>query len=584
MARFNLDIDYRTAVWSRMVQSSGLAFLFVPISTVAFAFIPKERTSYATGLFNLARNIGGSAGIATVTTLLARRAQFHQQTLVAHLTPYDSGVPRLPGGRDRDCCTPHGATLPDAAAQAAGLLYGSMLQAGDMLAFADAFWLMGVLFLLIIPLMFLMKKLRPARGPVGEWSDMPAMLENGNNRKGKDHMPNALEDLAAAGTRPRDGARAAEGLAGQVRLLVVLLAIAAAALWAYLHYRDRVSSDDAEVDGHITAIAPKIAGNVVEVLVNDNQPVKAGQVLVRIDPRDYQARVDMAKAALMQAESQLRSARVVVPLDQSRPPNPANPAPPRSSPTPRPNWSARAWSTNRPPASDLAYAEANVRTSQASNDRAQADLARMKPLVDKAEISQLQYDAYVAAARVAESELQAAQEKLASAQQDAAIRKAAVDAAQSRVSQAQAQVATSVANRKQVDIRTADAGTAAAAVEAARANLEAAELQLSYTTIVAPIDGVVTRKSVEIGQIVQPGQGLMTIIPLQRHLGHRQFQGDPARRRAPRPAGRNPRGHVRPQRDRPRGFHRRRHRLAHEPAAARERHRQFRQGGAAHSR
>jgi DHA2 family multidrug resistance protein len=79
MSRFNLYIDYATALWSRIVQSSGLAFLFVPISTVAFAFIPKERTNYATGLFNLARNVGGSAGIATVTTLLARRAQFHQQ-------------------------------------------------------------------------------------------------------------------------------------------------------------------------------------------------------------------------------------------------------------------------------------------------------------------------------------------------------------------------------------------------------------------------------------------------------------------------------------------------------------------------
>ena len=81
MSRFNLEIDYRTAVWSRMVQSLGLAFLFVPISAAAFAFIPKERTNYATGLFNLARNIGGSSGIATVTTLLARRAQFHQQIL-----------------------------------------------------------------------------------------------------------------------------------------------------------------------------------------------------------------------------------------------------------------------------------------------------------------------------------------------------------------------------------------------------------------------------------------------------------------------------------------------------------------------
>jgi DHA2 family multidrug resistance protein len=165
MARFNLDIDYRAALWSRIVQSSGLAFLFVPISTVAFAFIPKERTSYATGLFNLARNVGGSAGIATVTTLLVRRAQFHQQTLVSHLTPYDSAYRNSLAGATQ-LLHAHGATIPDAAAQAQGMLYGSMLRQSNMLAFADAFWVMAMLFLLIVPLMFCMKKMKPARAPL----------------------------------------------------------------------------------------------------------------------------------------------------------------------------------------------------------------------------------------------------------------------------------------------------------------------------------------------------------------------------------------------------------------------------------
>jgi membrane fusion protein (multidrug efflux system) len=162
--------------------------------------------------------------------------------------------------------------------------------------------------------------------------------------------------------------------------------------------------------------------------------------------------------------------------------------------------------------SDVAYAQANVASKQAANDRAQADLARMKPLVEKAEISQLQYDAYSAAAKVADSDLRAAQEKLASAQKEAALRKAALDSAISKVNTAKAQVANMQANRKQVAVRTADAASARAAVEAARARLEAAELTLSYTTITAPVDGMVTRKSVEVGQTVQPGQGLMTII------------------------------------------------------------------------
>ena len=165
MARFNLQIDYSTAVWSRLIQSLGLAFLFVPISATAFASIPKERTGYATGLFNLARNVGGSSGIATAVTLLARRAQFHQSVLVAHLTPYDF--------RYREALAGAAATLRaggspahDAALQAQGMIYGSMLRQANMLAFADAFWVMGALFLLVIPLMFFIKKVRPSGGRV----------------------------------------------------------------------------------------------------------------------------------------------------------------------------------------------------------------------------------------------------------------------------------------------------------------------------------------------------------------------------------------------------------------------------------
>ena len=165
MSKFNLQIDYRTAVWARMTQSFGLAFLFVPISAVAFAFIPKERTNYATGLFNLARNIGGSMGIATATTLLARRAQFHQSILVSHLTPYDAGYREALAGAA--ATLRHGGSSPgDAALQAQGMIYGNVLRQSSMLAFADAFWVMGLLFLLIVPLMFLMKKVKPSSGQV----------------------------------------------------------------------------------------------------------------------------------------------------------------------------------------------------------------------------------------------------------------------------------------------------------------------------------------------------------------------------------------------------------------------------------
>jgi DHA2 family multidrug resistance protein len=164
MARFNLYIDYKTAVWSRMVQSFGMAFLFVPISTAAFAYIEKARTQYATGLFNLARNIGGSIGIATIMTLLARRAQFHQSRLVEHLTPFDAPLRQSAAGAAQIMVT-HGASPADAALQSQGLIYGSMLRQANMLAFVDGFWFMAILFLAIIPLMLMIRNVKSTSGP-----------------------------------------------------------------------------------------------------------------------------------------------------------------------------------------------------------------------------------------------------------------------------------------------------------------------------------------------------------------------------------------------------------------------------------
>jgi MFS transporter, DHA2 family, multidrug resistance protein len=163
MSRFNLEIDYRHAVWGRVVQSMGLAFLFVPISTVAFARIARERTNYATGIFNLARNIGGSSGIAMVTTMLARRQQYHQSVLVSHLTPFDPAY-RDVLNRTAGALQSRGAASADAAVQAHGTLYATLQRHANMLSFSDVFWLMGILFLVIIPLMFFLKRVGPSRG------------------------------------------------------------------------------------------------------------------------------------------------------------------------------------------------------------------------------------------------------------------------------------------------------------------------------------------------------------------------------------------------------------------------------------
>ncbi len=298
---------------------------------------------------------------------------------------------------------------------------------------------------------------------------------------------------------------------GAVMAAGAALAIIVVSLLAYYH--NRVSTDDAQVDGHVVPIASKIYGTVADVLIKDNQHVKAGQVLVRIDPRDYQARVDQAKAALALSEAQAQAAGVGIPLTQETTASGTSSADAELA-SAQANYDKARFTYERDSTADLEYARDNVAAAQADNDRAQADLARMKPLVEKGEISQQQYDAYLAAARVADSQLKAANEKLISAQKGADIARQSMLAAKAQVDQARAMVAQSLANRKQVTIHEADQASAEAAVAKARADVEAAELDLSYATIVAPSDGVVTRKSVEVGQIIQPGQGLFTLIPL----------------------------------------------------------------------
>ncbi len=297
------------------------------------------------------------------------------------------------------------------------------------------------------------------------------------------------------------------------RLLGAAVIVVVAVATLILYYHNRVSTDDAQVDGHIVPVASKIYGNLAEVLIDDNQRVQAGQVLVRIDPRDYQVKVDQAKAALALAESQARAADVGVPLTAATTHSGTNGAEAQLAAAEaeyqRAQVAYEAAST-----ADLSYARSNVGAKQASFDRAQADLARMKPLLAKAEISQQQYDAYLAAERVAASELKAKQDQLAAAEKNGDLAKAAMMAAKAKVDQARAMVRQAQASQQQVAIRAAEASSATAAVAQARANLEAAQLQLSYTTIVAPSDGVVTKKSVEVGQVVQPGQGLLDLIPL----------------------------------------------------------------------
>jgi membrane fusion protein, multidrug efflux system len=297
-------------------------------------------------------------------------------------------------------------------------------------------------------------------------------------------------------------------------LLIGGAVLAALVLGLFAYYHNRESTDDAQVDGHITPIASKVYGRVEQVLVSDNEPVKAGQVLVKIDPRDYQATLDQAKAALALAESDALSAGVDVPRTRENVASGTSSADAQLAGA-QADLDRAQVAYDQAQTSDLAWAQANIEKARANAELAQADLARYKPLLDKGEISKQQYDAAKANADATASSLKADQEKLAQAQRAVDIARAQLLAAKAHVGQAQAGVAAAHADVRQISMRTADAQGKIAKVQQARAVLAAAELNLGYTEIVAPVDGVATHKQVEPGQIVQQGQGLLVVVPLQ---------------------------------------------------------------------
>jgi membrane fusion protein (multidrug efflux system) len=290
--------------------------------------------------------------------------------------------------------------------------------------------------------------------------------------------------------------------------------VLAAVVGLFLYYHNRESTDDAQVDGHITPIAAKVYGRVAEVLVQDNEQVKAGQVLVKLDPRDFQAALDQAKAQLALAESDAKSAGVDVPRTRENTVSGTSSAEAQLAGSVADVTRAQV-TYEQAQTSDLAYAQANVEKSKANAALAQADLARYTPLMEKGEISKQQYDAAKANADATASALKADEEKLAQAKRSIDVTRAQLAAAKAHVDQAQASVVSAKADTRQVAMKQADAQGKIAKVEAARAAVEAAQLNLEYTTVVAPVDGVATHKQVEVGQVVQQGQGLLVVVPLQ---------------------------------------------------------------------
>ena len=163
MSGFNLNMSFSTLMWARIYQAVGIAFLFVPINTVAYAFMPPNKSNAVSALINLGRNIGGSVGISLVTFLLARRAQVHQSMLIGNLNPYNDRFRQALNGAKQTFLAA-GSSPSTASSQAYAQLYASVQRQSSMLSYIDCFLLLSIFFAVLIPFVFIMKKVSPHKG------------------------------------------------------------------------------------------------------------------------------------------------------------------------------------------------------------------------------------------------------------------------------------------------------------------------------------------------------------------------------------------------------------------------------------
>ncbi len=296
---------------------------------------------------------------------------------------------------------------------------------------------------------------------------------------------------------------------GVILAVLVLIAVA----WYVLS--GRVTTDDAQVDCHITAVAPQVPGYVVQLLINDNTPVKEGDLLVQIDPREYEAEVEQAKANLDFAEAQANSAKLQIGLTRETTTNGTNGASAQKQ-SDAADYAMSQAQLEQSATANLQVAEANVVAKRATNEKAQSDLKRYTPLLATDDVSKYQFDAVDATALVAKSELAGAEQQLTAAQQAVEIARANAHSAEAKFQRSQSQLLQTKAQEQQVPIAEAAYKSSLATVERAKATLQQAELNLAYTHIIAPITGQVTQKSVDLGQYVSPGQLLFTIVPLDQ--------------------------------------------------------------------
>jgi len=159
LSHLNLNAGYWDIFWPQVIQGAAMAFLFIPLMATSMSGIPREKMGNATSIYNLMRNIGGSFGIASMTTFLARRGQVHQNQLISHVTPYDHTAGVMMRGM-KAWFMAHGTNPVDAMKKSMGAMYGMVQQQAALMSFVEAFWVMGVIFLCMLPLVLLLRNTR----------------------------------------------------------------------------------------------------------------------------------------------------------------------------------------------------------------------------------------------------------------------------------------------------------------------------------------------------------------------------------------------------------------------------------------
>jgi membrane fusion protein, multidrug efflux system len=313
--------------------------------------------------------------------------------------------------------------------------------------------------------------------------------------------------------KPEEKIEQPKGNGGRWRIGgIVLLVLILIAGFFWLRSRGKEGTDDAQVDGHITQIAPRVGGTVAQVHISNNQAVKAGDVLVEIDPRDYQIALDRAKAELADAVATASGARTSVPIARVETASGVSTA---SGGVQQADAAvAGADHEIQVAQADLVSAQAHQREKEATAVRAARDVERLRGLVEKDEISKQQFDAAIAQADSARAAADAAKSDVTAAQGGITVAQQRAAAARGAASQARAGLANAQTAPQQLQVTEARATSADARVRLAESALKQAELNLEHTTVKAPTNGVVSRKSVEPGQVIQPGQPLLALVDL----------------------------------------------------------------------